>query len=33
MLQINRKHKTNWNIQKMDEETTQVFRDQSHALK
>ncbi|CAD8211504.1 unnamed protein product [Paramecium pentaurelia] len=32
-LNINRKHKTNWNIQRMDEEITQVFRDQSHALK
>ncbi|CAK89449.1 unnamed protein product (macronuclear) [Paramecium tetraurelia] len=32
-MNINRKHKTNWNIQRMDEEITQVFRDQSHALK
>ncbi|CAK91044.1 unnamed protein product (macronuclear) [Paramecium tetraurelia] len=31
-LQINRKHKTNWNIQNMDEEPTQVFSDQSHDL-
>ncbi|CAD8201779.1 unnamed protein product [Paramecium pentaurelia] len=32
-MNINRKHKTNWNIQRMDEEITQVFRDQSHVLK
>ncbi|CAD8073408.1 unnamed protein product [Paramecium primaurelia] len=32
-LQINRKGKTNWNHQKMDEETAQVVRDQSQALK
>ncbi|CAD8077956.1 unnamed protein product [Paramecium sonneborni] len=32
-LQINRKVKSNWNHQKMDEETAQVVRDQSQALK
>ncbi|CAK82602.1 unnamed protein product (macronuclear) [Paramecium tetraurelia] len=32
-LQISRKGKSNWNHQKMDEETTQVVRDQSQALK
>ncbi|CAD8077237.1 unnamed protein product [Paramecium sonneborni] len=32
-LQINRRVKSNWNHQKMDEETTQVVRDQSQALK
>ncbi|CAK63509.1 unnamed protein product (macronuclear) [Paramecium tetraurelia] len=32
-MHINRKHKTNWNIQRMDEEITQVFRDQTHTLK
>ncbi|CAD8126925.1 unnamed protein product [Paramecium sonneborni] len=32
-MNFNRKHKTNWNIQRMDDEITQVFRDQSHSLK
>lgn len=32
-MQINRKVKSSWNIQKMDEETTSVFREQSQALK
>ncbi|CAD8091131.1 unnamed protein product [Paramecium sonneborni] len=32
-LQINRKSRSNWNLQKMDEETAQVVREQSQALK
>ncbi|CAD8158312.1 unnamed protein product [Paramecium pentaurelia] len=32
-LKINRKSKSNWNLQKLDEETAQVVREQSQALK
>ncbi|CAD8154301.1 unnamed protein product [Paramecium octaurelia] len=32
-LKINRRSKSNWNLQKLDEETAQVVREQSQALK